>query len=320
MKLFLQCCVYSLNTMIYFREKYNNERLRRILSILLIPAGLLRYLLISIGARLYKEPTSVYAVVLIVKNERRYIQEFIEYYSLLGCDIIVYDNDSNDGTKEIIEKYKNIEYIQWTGKKRQIDAYNQACKKYKKKYRYLFFFDVDEFLVADDILWGRSLQSILDKTFNVKSNVACLGINWLIFGSSGLVDFPDCGVIDAFTHAAEEEFEWNQLVKSCVRPGKVVGWVNPHLPLQVAGYHKINLDGTEIRQPRNRLPKNRSIRLYHYFVKNKRHFVEKVNKGMADRDAKRTIDEFSYYDKNDVFQDKAVRTRNYLLSKTESQI
>lgn len=318
MKNFLQSCVYSLNAMIYFREKHDNEEFRKILSVLLIPAGLMRYVLASIEAHLYKEPKNGCAVVLIVKNECRYIQEFIEYYLLLGCDVIVYDNDSDDATKEIIEKYKDVEYIPWVGKKRQIDAYNQACKKFKKKYRYILFFDADEFLIADDILQGRSLQSILDDAFNKKKNVACLGINWLIFGSSGLVEYPPSGVIDAFTHAAEDGFEWNQLVKSCVRPGKIVGWVNPHLPLQVAQYHKINLDGNEIFQPRNELPQNRSIRLYHYFVKNKKHFAEKVNKGMADRNAKRTMDEFYYYDKNDVVINKAVRIRNYLLSKKES--
>lgn len=35
---------------------------------------------------------------------------------------------------------------------------------------------------------------------------------------------------------------------------------------------------------------------------------------MADRSAKRTMDEFYYYDKNDVYNHKAVEIRNYLYS------
>ena len=63
------------------------------------------------------------------------------------------------------------------------------------------------------------------------------------------------------------------------------------------------------------LPKKKKIRLYHYFVKNKKHFEEKVNKGMADRNAKRSMDEFYYYDKNDVINYKAISVRDYILKK-----
>ena len=68
-------------------------------------------------------------------------------------------------------------YIPWHGKKRQIDAYNQACKKYEKKYKYIMFFDADEFLIADDLLKGKSLYQILDSVFKRQKKTACLGIN-----------------------------------------------------------------------------------------------------------------------------------------------
>ena len=312
---FLQSCVYSLDVMIYFREKYDNEKLRKILSIILIPVGIIRYIYVSIKVVFGSKVPEKCGVVLIIKNEAKYIKEFVEYYTALGCDLIIYDNDSNDGTFSILKEYDNVTYIPWHGKKRQIDAYNQACKKFKNRYKYMMFFDADEFLVADQLLEGKSLCQILDSVFNSDKKIACLGINWLIFGSSGLVEDPKCGVIDAFTNAANDDFEWNQLVKSCVKPIEIVGWVNPHLPLQACGLKKINLDGTIIVQPRNDLPKRKDIRLYHYFVKNKKKFEEKVNKGMADRNAKRTIDEFYYYDRNDVSNQKAVYLRNYLLSK-----
>ena len=48
---------------------------------------------------------------------------------------------------------------------------------------------------------------------------------------------------------------------------------------------------------------------------NKKHFEEKVNKGMADRNAKRSMDEFYYYDKNDVINYKAISVRDYILKK-----
>ena len=278
---FLQSCVYSLDVMIYFRGKSNNEKLRKILSIILIPAGIIRYVYVSIKAMFINTKSERCAVALIIKNEGKYIKEYIEYYTALDCDLIIYDNDSDDGTASIVKKYRNVTYIPWHGNKRQIDAYNQACKKYAKKYKYIMFFDADEFLIADDLLKGKSLYQILDSVFKRQKKIACLGINWLIFGSSNLVEDPEDGVINAFTHCARDEFEWNQ----------------------------------KIVQPRNELPKKKKIRLYHYFVKNKKHFEEKVNKGMADRNAKRSMEEFYYYDKNDVINYKAISVRDYILKK-----
>lgn len=308
---FLQCCVYSLDVMIYFREKHDNEKLRKALSILLIPIGILRYILVSLKACFPYKRENKCAVVLIIKNEGKYIKEYINYYKRLGCDIIIYDNDSNDESKEIICRYSDVIYIPWHGKKRQIDAYNHACKKFKK-YKYIFLFDADEFLVADELFSGKTIYQIINEIFSSQKRIACLGINWLIFGSNGLVDDPEDGVINSFTRCANDDFEWNQLVKSCVDPSKIVGWVDPHLPIQVFGYEKINLDGEKIVQPRISMPQKRNVRLYHYFVKNRKHFEEKVNKGMADRNAKRSMDEFYYYDKNDVLNMKAVELIEYM--------
>ena len=312
---FLQSCVYSLNIMIFFRAKYDNEKARRIISLLLIPAGIVRYIYVSIKAHLCADSPDKCAIVTIVKNEERYIQEFLEFYRALGCELIIYDNDSTDGTASIVKQFQDsVEYIHWPGKKRQLDAYNHAVKQYANRYKYMMFFDADEFLVADKLLEGKSLLDILNDFFaGIKAN-ACLGINWLIFGSSGLIEYPCNGVVDSFMYSAEEDFEWNQLVKSCVIPRRIVGWGDPHLPLEALGYNKVNLDGRKIVKPRNDVPARKDIRLYHYFVKNKKHFQEKVDKGMADRSTKRSMDEFYYYDKNDVYNHKAVEIRDYVYS------
>ena len=33
----------------------------------------------------------------------------------------------------------------------------KLVKKYEKKYKYIMFFDADEFLIADDLLKGKSI-------------------------------------------------------------------------------------------------------------------------------------------------------------------
>ncbi|HCC04319.1 MAG TPA: hypothetical protein DEP51_05650 [Clostridiales bacterium] len=52
------------------------------------------------------------AVVCIVKNESRYIKEWIDYYLLMGVDrIYLLDNESTDNLKEVIREYIDKEKI-----------------------------------------------------------------------------------------------------------------------------------------------------------------------------------------------------------------
>ena len=189
---FLQCCVYSLDIMINFRDHSESEKTRKYLSILLAPVGIFKYITCSLSAHIKKiDAPNKIAVICIVKNEGRYIKEFIEYYIGLGCDIVAYDNGSTDNTAEILKEYpEHVKYIFYPGVKRQIDAYNQALKRFKGAYKYLLYVDADEFLVSDDVINGKKLIDVINDFFKKSSSIACLGINWLIFGSAGYDEFP----------------------------------------------------------------------------------------------------------------------------------
>ena len=46
------------------------------------------------------------SIVLIVKNEARYIREWLEYHFLIGVDhVYIYDNDSTDGIHALLAPY-----------------------------------------------------------------------------------------------------------------------------------------------------------------------------------------------------------------------
>lgn len=258
-------------------------------------------------------PDSI-AVICIVKNEGRYIREFVEYYIGLGCDIVAYDNGSTDNTAEILKEYpEHIKYIFYPGVKRQIDAYNQALKRFKGEYKYLIYVDADEFLVSDDVINGKKLIDVINDFFKKSRSIACLGINWLIFGSAGYKEFPaEGGVLENFTRCSQDCFERNRLVKSVVKPELTIGFVNPHLPLVAAGYKAVNLDGYRINNPEVDLPIRRDIRIYHYFCKNKQWFAEKIDRGMADNLRKMKMDFFDYCDRNELYNDKAAIMKNLL--------
>ncbi|MCE2136196.1 hypothetical protein GRC92_02335, partial [Streptococcus thermophilus] len=63
----------------------------------------------------------------------------------------LYDNDSSDNTREILEKYIRAGYvylIPYPGVAKQLPAYNDALAKHRYDCRYIAFIDVDEFLYS----------------------------------------------------------------------------------------------------------------------------------------------------------------------------
>lgn len=109
------------------------------------------------------------AVVSIMKGASENLVEWLDYHLMAGVDhFYIYDNDSYDNLKEILQPYVNagiITYIFYPGKNQRINAYNDAVKNFKFESRYMTFLDVDEFIfpkreqnileVADEILSGN---------------------------------------------------------------------------------------------------------------------------------------------------------------------
>lgn len=52
------------------------------------------------------------AIVAIIKNEGQYIEEWLRYHIVAGVQkFFLYDNDSSDNTREILEKYIRAGYV-----------------------------------------------------------------------------------------------------------------------------------------------------------------------------------------------------------------
>ena len=75
------------------------------------------------------------AVVAIVKNEGNYIKEWLDYHLLAGVTkFYIYDNDSNDNTREILRPYAEsgaVQYIPFGGGNAQNPAYMDAIARHR---------------------------------------------------------------------------------------------------------------------------------------------------------------------------------------------
>lgn len=192
---------------------------------------------------LRKKISTPIAIGAIFRNEKEYVLEWIAWHQSQGIDkFIIYDNESDDGTFELLEllqKHSVIDlYSIVRQDKAQIRAYEQILSDYKKSVELLTFIDADEFLVPCDE--QRAIDHITD-IFSDKS-VGGLALNWRVYGTSGQVDQLDGFVIDRFTQAASDERPRNHYIKSVYRP-KLVKEIYPHRAVLDERYKYINSSG-----------------------------------------------------------------------------
>lgn len=98
------------------------------------------------------------AVVLLIKNENRYLKEWLDWHLSIGFQhIYIYDNGDIDHVQDIVDTYnadvqQMITVVDWTGHHTHIqqDAYNHFMSNYKQDVRWGLFIDSDEFLRFTD--------------------------------------------------------------------------------------------------------------------------------------------------------------------------
>lgn len=141
------------------------------------------------------------SICCIFKNEKKYLEEWIEYYRLIGVEhFYLFDNNSTDEPLELLQKYIDVGIVTFekyteTGKAYQAKGYSYFYNKYGKESSWIGFLDVDEFVVP------KSTNFLIDFLKNYEKYPA-IAIYWKMFGTSGLLDsVQGKTVIEQFTVA-----------------------------------------------------------------------------------------------------------------------
>lgn len=282
----------------------NSAALRHALIVASVAPGYLNYLR---APRPDAEPESGWVVAAIAKNEGRDLGEWIEFYLDTGASrIALFDNGSTDDTAQIAQRYANrgVDYYYLPGTVRQLDAYNQALRLYRGRYRYLAALDCDEFLYCEGDTCAR-----IDELFHPggRGDVGGLGVNQLVFGSSGFDARPEGGVLRNYLRRGRDAQGNNALIKTVCMPTRTLAFVNPHYALYRRGYVCVDAVGREFQGPKTDFGLTEALRINHYFTKSRQDWVEKVGRGKADMLEPRKLTEFASQDKNDVFDDRILR-------------
>lgn len=226
-------------------------------------------------------PEASVALVGIVRNEIRAVVEWLAHYKALGCsEFMIYDNDSTDGTNDILralDEAGEIIYLDWPSSlspSPQRRAYEHARRRSSAEW--LAFFDADEFLVLhQDASIGAFLQRF-------DASVSAVVVNWIIFGSGGQEHYRQVPVTERFTDALPQGASWNRVVKSIGRRKALAG-TGVHLVDPGEGAYvmpsgsTVAFDGAM----RSHVADTGIAALHHYMVKSHEEFQEKLDRGNA---------------------------------------
>lgn len=244
------------------------------------------------------------AVCLYVRDEERSIAEWIAFHRVLGFDgFLVYDNLSVDGTRAVLEQaaaHADVRIASWdrTDPDAQRSAYEDALRRHGAEFDWVLFIDVDEFFVP------VRFDSVHDFVGSLPQSRA-VGLNWAMFGSSGVEDYPEGLVIETFTRRAPDDFQANRHVKSLVRPECVIRVACPHVSEVDGGYtDSVGRPMRWLSSVRS-APQLEACRIQHYFTRSHAQWRDKIARGY--RDIVRGAEQFSHFDRNEVVDETALR-------------
>lgn len=184
------------------------------------------------------------ALCCIIKNENRYLSEFIEHYKSLGfAHIYVYDHNNKDGEhcEDILQKYMDEDFVTVFDVKEtvcpQLNVYQHCYNNYNKEYDWMCFFDADEFLEIRNIKYNNINDFLSQSIFNEYN---CIVVNWEVYGDNELLYYDDRPVKERFTKVAKNNETISSIAKSIIRCiddvqiiwDRNIPFANPHIPYQ----------------------------------------------------------------------------------------
>lgn len=245
------------------------------------------------------------AIVAIAKNEGRYIEEWAEYHRLVGITkIYLYDNESTDNTRQLIQPYIDSGYVEYTfipGVGKQLDAYADAIRRHKQECRYMAFIDLDEYLMPEKPF--EQIGDFMRRTLARCRYAAGVGINWCLYGDSHhKTRVP--GLITAnFLHHAPTTNPMCAHVKTICNPRLVATYISPHYPIYRLGAVSLNSTGKRKQTLWFSPITFKEMRINHYYCKSEEDYKLKISRGKGDRAGSYDMKNFFKLNDNSIYDE-----------------
>lgn len=169
-----------------------------------------------------------FSICAVVKNEQRYLSEWIKYHRIVGCErFYLYLNEGLEFEHyNVPTRYeKDIDLIRWPGMIQQPASYQHCLERFRDESRWIAFIDVDEFLVPHNF----SDMPALLKNYEAFAAVA---FHWYLFGSNGHQKYQPIPVVERFTRRQNRV---NPHLKCIVNPKRTLRYHTPHSFITAGG-------------------------------------------------------------------------------------
>lgn len=224
---------------------------------------------------------AVFKVIIcaILRDEDRYVDEWIQYNKFLGFDLIhVFDNSLNGSAKlaYLPQRYGAFVTVRhFPGDGLQTKAYNQCAKRYNQPNTWAAFIDADEFVVLHQ---HPSIQALLNATITAPG-IRALSLNRIPFGSNGHLAYdPHTPVLRRFT--ARSDFP-DIMVKTIAHLPDVTK-IEPHWTRLRPNLIRVDCHGTVMHTGSiNRNATEDIAAINHYYTKSYEEFRLKRLRGDA---------------------------------------
>jgi hypothetical protein len=139
------------------------------------------------------------AICAIIKNEHRYLKEWVEHYLNLGFDEVFLGEDASSRSHQTIideissNKVKMVKLSNSAARTNiQLNLYQKYFEKNKNKFDWIAFFDIDEFLILEN----ETLHQFLSDYESYDG--VCLA--WKYYNANGYIKTPEGNVVDNYTN------------------------------------------------------------------------------------------------------------------------
>ena len=333
----IKCYCYNNDIILPIKRKIGKKSFSNAILLVILPILLMRWFLDRLYERLFaikyveeqkKEEAHKsfkynFGIVAIAKNEGIYLKEWIEYHRIIGVTVFyIYDNESNDDTSSILEPYieKRLVYYKFVkGKAKQLEAYNDAIRKYRFDCKYMAFIDLDEYLFIDR---EESITQVTDEILKKSPKGAVgIGVNWAIFGNSNYKTSPQGLITESYIYRSEEAFFANQHIKTICNPRMVSNYISPHYPMYKLGAFSVSSDGRKrLWGWFNRDVNWANIRINHYYCKSQEDYLHKIGRGLGDRLGNYDTSKYNLLNRNEVLDEGMLKYQKELSECVKNEI
>lgn len=157
--------------------------------------------------RLARREHHYLSICAIFRNEAAMLREWLPFHLGVGVGhFYLYDNGSDDASREIIEPYRQrglVTLTDWPVNPGQIPAYRHCANTFADETRWVAFIDLDEFLFSPQ---QRDLRPILAEY----ERFAGIGVHSFYFGSAGQRQ-PVESALRSFVRRADDRINFKSI-------------------------------------------------------------------------------------------------------------